>query len=329
MFDFHSTLLREKFIIHDTSVDMDEDKAIVALSNRIVIPLPGAGKAENEVFIVRAQNMHSCIRMAARILNTYIAAGPIMNRPHSFDWESAWEAIVNDYEYRYNPDRWIAVYHNGHTIFKSGEYHLLLDVIEKCDARNSHNYERSLPLAEEAFKAAGKIVKIKHESNVALVVNLQPDQGRFGVIMRGAARTTTFNFSVVPQQKGALNYAQCLAVAACFLEGVQLAFMVGMNNIKLVLGIFKRHSMEEKKTKEAGRRLGRLNAEIDTLERACVVRYRPEKPEFSRILSEAEQLGQKILHAPGSEDNSGSASADEPRQGADDKDGASTGHHGA
>ncbi|MAE52334.1 MAG: hypothetical protein CMH27_11045 [Micavibrio sp.] len=298
MSEFHSSLLREKFSIHDSEQGTDEQKMIIALSNRLVIELKGAKKNHTEIFVVRAQNMHSCVRMAARIIKSYKTSGPLTNRTKPFDWEAAWDAIVNDYEYRYNPERWIAIYHNGHTVFEAGEHHLLLDVIEKCDARNAHNYEKALPMAEDAFKKAGKVVKIDYDSNVALVINLEQSHGRFGVIMRGPSRTTTFNFSVHAKTKDPINFAQCLAAAACFLEGIQLAFMVGMNNIKLYMGIIKRHSTEEKQTKDAGRRLGRLAAEIANLERSYDVHYRPEKPEFHKIVSDAERLGQKTLSPP-------------------------------
>ena len=301
MSEFNSSLLREKFSIHDTSPGSHDQEAIIALSNRLIVELKGQKKGHTEIFVVRAQNMHSCVRMAARILKSYKTSGPIMNRPNPYDWEAAWDAIVNDYEYRYNPERWVAIYHNGRIVYQAGEHHILLDVIEQCDAKNAHRYEKALPMAEDAFKKAGKVVKIDYDSNVALVISLTPKQGRFGVIMRGPTRTTTFNFSL-SAKKDPLNYAQCLAAAACFLEGVQLAFMVGMNNIKLYMGIIRRHTDEEKKTKEAGRRLGRLNAEIANLERTYDVHYRPEKPEFGTIVTSAEQLGQKILTPPDDDD---------------------------
>lgn len=298
MTEFNTSLLREKFSIHDSDPATLEEKSIIALSNRIVIELKGQKKEHNEIFVIRAQNMHSCVRMAARIIKSFKTAGPIMNRAKTFDWEAAWDSIVSDYEYRYNHERWISIYHKGHTIYQSGEHHLLLDVIEKCDARNSHHYDRAIPMAEEAFKQAGKIVKIEHDSNVALVINMDKTLARFGVIMRGPSRTTTFNFSVQPKDKEPLNMPQCLAGAGSFLEGVQLAFMLGMNNIKLNMGIIPRFSEDEKKTKEAGQRLSRLNAEISNLERAFEVRYRPEKPDLFAIVADAEKLAMKILTPP-------------------------------
>lgn len=301
MTDYSSSLLREKFSIHDTDPDTGLERSIVAMSNRISIKLTGVNKDQSETFVVRSHNMHSTVRMAARILKTYMTAGPIVNRINPFDWEAAWDTIISDYEFRYNPDRWIAIYNKGQTVYESGEHHLLLDVIEKCDARNQHNYDRAIPMAEEAFKQAGKIVKIDYDSNVALVINMDKKHAKFGVILRGPSKTTTFNFTVTPNSKDPLNLPQCLATAAAYLEGVQLAFELGMNNIKLHMGIIDRQSEEEKKNKEASRRLSRLNAEISNLERAAEVRYRPEKPDLFAIVSDTERLALKILTPP--EDN--------------------------
>lgn len=298
MTDLNSSLLREKFSIHDTDPDTGEERLIIALSNRISIELKGVKKEQSETFVIRSHNMHSAVRMAARVLKTHATAGPITHRINPFDWEAAWDGIISDYEFRFNPDRWIAVYQKGHTVFEAGEHHLLLDVIEKCDARNQHHYDRAIPMAEEAFKQAGKSVKIDYDANVALVINMDKKHAKFGVILRGPNKTTTFNFSVTPREKDPLNMPQCLTTAAAYLEGVQLAFELGMNNIKLHMGIIERHSEEEKKNKEAGRRLSRLNAEISNLERATDVRYRPEKPDLFSIVSDAERLAMKVLKPP-------------------------------
>lgn len=299
MLEFSSTLLREKFSILDSDPESGEESAIIATSNRFVVELKGNNPKQNEAFIVRTHNMHSCVRMAARLIKSYQTGGPILTRGKSYDWEAAWDIIVNDYEYRYNEDRWIAIYSGGKVIFEYGERHPLLDVIENCDARNKGKYEDSLTMAEDAFKQAGKIVKIKHDTNVALVVDLMRFQGKCGVIIRGPTRTTTFNFSIASKDdKEPVNFPQILSVCACFLEGVQLAFMLGMNHEKIRLGIFDINSKEDKQTREGGRRLGRLNVEVTNLERAYTVRYRPEKPDFQQVLTEAERLAQQVIKVP-------------------------------
>lgn len=77
MSEFHSSLLREKFSIHDSDPETHEQKSIIALSNRIVVELKGQKKDQTELFVIRAQNMHSCVRMAARILKSYKTSGPL------------------------------------------------------------------------------------------------------------------------------------------------------------------------------------------------------------------------------------------------------------
>lgn len=304
MQELNTSLLREKFIIHDMDPSSDAiGTTLQALSNRLVIDLKNKAGAMQERFVIRAQNMHSCVRVAARIIKTFETAGPIMNRTKAYDWEAAWDSIVNDYEYQFNPERWVAIYHKGRCIFKSGDHHLFLDVIEQCDARNKGKYEDSIPLAQDAFKQAGKVVRIEHDANVALVLDLKGTQGRIGVIMRGPERTTTFNFSVNSKDKKPLHIPQCLAAASCFLEGIQIAFLVGMNGEKLRIGLIERFSKEEKQTKAARGRLSRMNAEIANLENTYDVHYRPERPEFQQLVMEAERLAQRVLVPPRKDDD--------------------------
>lgn len=296
MKEFDTSLLREKFVIHDPQAEeTGKGGPVIALSNRIVLDLKNSDDEIQETLVVRAQNMHCCTRMAAKILQSFIQGGPLLERHNPYDWDAAWDIIFNDYERVYNPQSWVSIYNKGKTIYKKGAHHALLDVIEKCNARNKGPYDDSIPMAEDAFKQTGKVVKIEYDGNVALVVNLERKQGRCGIILRGANKTTTFNFSAEAGQGKFLNFAQCMSVAAAFLEGIQLAFMVGMNDKKISMGIIERHSKEEQQTREARKRLSRFNAEIANLESSFEVRYRPERPEFPHIIIDAEKLAQKIL----------------------------------
>ncbi len=47
------------------------------------------------------------------------------------------------------------------------------------------DYEKAVTVAEDAFRQAGKIVNIQHDSNVAFVLNYNPNEARGGVIVRG------------------------------------------------------------------------------------------------------------------------------------------------
>ncbi|MGB4107176.1 MAG: hypothetical protein WBK55_05200 [Alphaproteobacteria bacterium] len=293
-------LLREKFVIHDLAAGLKSGQGpTIALSNRMVVALKNEKGETQETLIVRAQNMHSCIRMAARMVQSFISGGPLLDRPSPYDWQAAWDLASGEYEQNYNPQRWVAIYHGGKVVFEKGDRHPMLDIIEKCSEMTKGKYEDSIQHAEEIIRKQGRVLRLEYDGNVALVINLEKKQGRCGVILRSADKTRTFNFSVAAKGGMHLNFAQILGSGAAFLEGIQLAFSVGMNGEKIKRGIIARHSPEEKQTRESEIRLGRLNSEIANLETTFDVRYRPEKPEFPKVLAEAEELARKVLPAPG------------------------------
>lgn len=298
--DFSLTLLREKFTIRDSRGEDIPGHPVMATSNRMVVALTDARGREIENFIVRAQNMHGCARMAAKIFNTHERVGPLLNRPTPFDWDATWDGLTEEYERQFNPARWIAVYTGGKVLYASGTHHIFLDLIEKCDHDNPENYENAVQLAEKAFGKAGKQVTIEYDSNVALVLNVKKQEARCGVILRGAAKTATFNYLAETRGDGVdahISAPNCLTVAAAFLEGIQLAYIIGSVNEKVRLGLIEQYSDEWRKAESARRRLGRLNAEIRSFENRHDVRYRPEKPEFGLIVDEAERNIREVVNA--------------------------------
>lgn len=298
---FNASLLREKFVIRDAVGGGDAGTSIVALSNRITIPLGLPGGRSEENYVVRAQNMHTCARFAARIAQEYSEKGPLMGRKpkDEFDWEYAWLALCKGYEKTWNPNRWVAVYHKGRILFEAqGEgtaRHPFVDIIEQCDAVNPESYEESLTIAEEAFKKAGRTVSIEYDSNVALILSVKDDEGKCGVIVRGPSRTTTFNFTARPRAGRPVKPSQCLSAAAAFLEGIQLSFLVGMTNIRGLYELIEKNGEEVRKGREASQKLGRLNSAIAQFENLQEVAYRPDRPEFSKMIDEAESFARKTL----------------------------------
>jgi len=292
---FKSILLREKFDLFENDAQGNKDvrRKVTAMSNRMTADLENEKGQMKENLVVRAHNMHSCVRMVARLLQAYQAHGPIMTQ--EFDWEKAWDLIVNDFEYVFNPQRWIAVYYRGKVVFEQGERHPLLDVIEKCDSENKGVYEEAVPLAERALAEKGKSATIEYDGNVALVADLKTDSGRCGIILRAPNRTTTFNFTAKPSETKTLNKMQMLSIASGFLEGMNLAFLVGMNQEKLRLGLIERFSSEDKLIREGRRRLAFLSNDVRAFEKSNIVHYRPERPSFKQIVSEAEKHARTFL----------------------------------
>ncbi len=298
--DIEVSLLREKFIINEKGNDIGENALFIeALSTRMPLSLQ-AGEGEPEKIVIRAHNMHSCSRLAAHVIQEFEKRGPIVNRTVLLDWFELWDSALSNYERTYQPDRWVAVYHAGKRIYTCGDYHPFLDVTEKCQTISKSDYEGSIKMAENAFMQAGKEIKIDYEGNVALVAHLGRKSGRCSMVLREPEKTTTFNYTVTPQEKNIkLKVGAALSTAADFLEGVQLSYIVGENSEKMDQGIIEKYSDEERQVKKGRTRISELDAQINALENMCKLRYRPERPDFNLLI----QLAEKRTRENPTEDN--------------------------
>jgi hypothetical protein len=139
-------------------------------------------------------------------------------------------------------------------------------------------------------------MKIEHDSNIALIVSIKEDEAKCGVILRGANKKTTFNYTVKQRKNGdPVRIPTILTVSAAFLEGVQLAFSVGMANKKRQVALIEKFSDDDRKGKRGGERLINLSSAIEGLERKYNVNYRPDRPDFQKMVREAEEFAMKIL----------------------------------
>lgn len=292
--NFNASLLREKFIIRE-KLDIADDHPLefVAPSTRLPISLQ-SGDLPPEDIVVRTHSMHTCVRMAAKIIQNYERHGPITPRAKSIDWHELWHDVIEGYESQFVENKRVSVYHKGKVLFAHGSYHSFLDVIEKCDTLNDGDYNLSLHMAEEAFLKAGKNVSIHYDSNVALIAIIGDHDSRCSMILRGPERTTTFNYSLKPIDSSTrINALQILSSSADFLEGVQLSFLIGENTVKLQKGVIQKYSKEDKQTQHARDRLNQLSINIDTMEKRYQVRYRPERPDFGQIIKDTQKLSAK------------------------------------
>lgn len=297
-FEFRISLLREKFTIIDVAKRLEDEPPVIAMSNRIQLDLATPSRHETETYVIRTQNMHSCVRFAAAIYKEFSERGPIMARVSDFRWENIWRDVTKGYEKDWNPNIWGALYYKGKPIFSDGVHHVFLDVIEQCDSVNKEEYEQSIVVAEKAFQRAGKTVKIDHDMNVALIVKVTDFESRCGIIMRGASRKSTFNFTATPFKKDPdkpMNPATILTVCAAFLEGIQLSFEVGLANKKQEYNLVEKYSNEYRKGERATERMANLNTAIMRFEQKHNMFYRPDRPDLSEMVTEAEKSAMKIL----------------------------------
>lgn len=281
--NFDTTLLREKFLITEEN---SKNEPLRVVSNRLSLLLKSHDGQSTETFVVRAQTMHICIRMAAQIMQSYQRNGLTFLKQDDFDWQELWDKVVNPHDKKHNPHLWGAVYRKGVGVFKSGNVHSFLNMIEKCDISSDTEYDNSVSLAEKAFAKTGKTVSIEHENNMGLVINATAESGRCGIILRNALESATFSFSVKPKENAeedALNVTPslCLNTSAAFLEGIQLAFTNGMG--KAGIG-----NISDAQINSATKRLGEINREISQFENIYDVTYRPDRPVFGDIITTSE-----------------------------------------
>lgn len=287
--DIDTSLLREKFIIREKPERKDgKSLYIVAPSTRMPVTLTLGGLPE-EHYIVRTKSTHNCARFVSRMVADYEKHGPFQSRGIKVDWHEMWQKTFSNYDKFYNKDFWVAIYKGGKKIYSEGKYHPVFDVIEKCDAKERDNYEKSLKLAEDAFSRAGKSIQIDHESNVTLVAVLTKMQQRCSMILRSADRTTTFNFSIkVNNPSVPLASTQGLSTAADFLEGVELCYLIGANNARLALNEVTEFTPPDTQARKARARMNEVIAQINSMENRFDVRYRPERPYFDLVIDHAE-----------------------------------------
>lgn len=279
----NATMIRERCIIKDTALSSKGGSRI--LSNRLVIPM---GK---DNLVVRGQNMHSVARMGARLYKESKIRKLTLGSPKGKEFASlTWDSIFRDTD-AMAKDNWISVYYEGHMIFSSGDHHPFLNLIETQASGNEDSYDMNVLIAAETFKAAGHAgMTIDHDSNVALILNLNDEQGRCGLIYRHPRRTTTFSFSVaLAKDAVALSTAlkdelpAILEVSADFLESIQLCYAIAADTAK---GI----EQDAEKQVILKQRLGFLRKTIDGFESGLLVTYRPERPDFNRFLQETQLL---------------------------------------
>ncbi len=295
MFLLNTTMLREKFIVSEAAAG----EPMIALGNRIALPLVANSGAYEERFVIRGHNMHTTVRMAAMIARTFFRDGPILSRSPSYSWGPNWDVTVPTYEKDNNPQSWVVVYFAGRVVFKQGEPHPFMDVIEQCDARNREEYDRALRIAEQAFSMAGRTVSIKQDSTIAMVIGAMADKTRIGLMFRNPRRSTTFNLVIEPKKNIVAKDIvmaepyQCLNLAANWLELVQLSVTAGFYRAK------KATSRDfVPKLEKVQRRLGRLNEEIEQFEEIYAVSYRPERPNMLELIEESAAFARGDYVAP-------------------------------
>jgi len=277
MEDFNTSLVREKIIFTGGEIGEGVEKEpIVIRSNRIFLRLGQTG--DTEKIVIRAQNMHTTLRIAAKVLHAYYNGGPLLSRGEPFDWEALWDQSRSAYEKDFNPQLWCALYINGKSIFKTMTSPFV-DVIEKCALLTLDNYDTTMGVTESALKQIGHAMRINHNSNVAAVFTDNGDSMRCGIIHRSDKKDVAFNFTAVNGQQQT-RIVQSFGATAAYLEAFNLRFVIHMLRNKIRMGEAKTVSPENNQIRAAITRQSAISRAILSFEEVYDVKYRPAKPDF-------------------------------------------------
>ncbi|MEZ0224589.1 MAG: hypothetical protein ACAH83_08555 [Alphaproteobacteria bacterium] len=280
MEDFNTSLVREKIVFIDDAVTPDiddlEEGPNVVRSNRIFLKLGETGSFEKVV--VRAQNMHTTLRMASKVLADYFKNGPLAARAASFDWDEHWAAMLSNYEREFNPYNWAAVYINGRAVFRT-KTSPFVDVVEQCALLTVDNYDATMKVAQGALKKVGKAMRIKHSTSVAAVLTDNGEQMRCGFLYRADGNDLAFNFSASGGEMPG-RVVQSTGIAAALLEALNLRYITKKLQEKLGETSGMKSTAEANQLRGATGRLVALDKGISSFEELYDVRYRPEKPVF-------------------------------------------------
>ena len=276
MEEFNTSLVREKIIFTSGDQQDHAKEPVVIRSNRMFLKLETSKGVEKVV--IRAQNMHTTLRLAAKILSSFYNDGPLLSRAVPLDWPQQWEEVLSSYEKDYNPEVWAALYINGRSVFKTLTSPFV-DVIEKCALLTLDNYDATMEVTEDALKQVGHAMRINHNSNVAAVFTDNGDSMRCGIVHRTDKKDIAFHFIAV---NGAQHtrIIQSMGATAAYLEAFNLRFVIHSLRGKIRSGAAKTVSPENNQVRAAIVRQGAINKAIRSFEEVYDVKYRPAKPDF-------------------------------------------------
>jgi len=277
MDDFNTALIREKIDVNAQGKPLpgSPDGKVVIRSNRISLKLDDGSRSER--IVIRSQNMHSTLRIAARTMWEFYRNGFIADRTVPMDWADLWNGLQYNYERDFNPNRWCAIYQDGKVVFRTNPS-AVVDIIERCALASLENYDHTLRVTEKAFDKIGTPVHIEHASVVAATINDNGEELRCGIILRSGGKDTVFNFFVRGGQLQS-RVTQTFEIAAGLLEAVNLCRIVRSLQEKVSDPAHKNHA-EVMQLRAATGRLMSLDKTVSVFNETFDVSYIPERPVF-------------------------------------------------
>lgn len=293
----HASLIREKFELRPLETlngQTDNEPPVVAASNRISLNFKRSENKEPLKYVVRTHTMQSCLRMARLIIARSPICGVDKLESPSIPFEELWNKVLEQsYDKEVNADSWCVIYREGRPVFHEGNYHIFLDLIEKYADKNKSTYDQSPKLVQSAFKEAGKTVDIIHDSQIAAIIDVSEERSKCGIIMRSPMHTRTCNVTVSPHSSGSEHVLTALKLAADYLEGFHLSFIIGNKESQILLKKDHHVTTAKKRIKDLWDKIHQIENNAKDIENIVQIGYRPERPSFKSIVKDTIEAGKE------------------------------------
>lgn len=315
MKDFSATLIREKFLLHPTKENCTDDEAAQkAVGNRLEINLAPKKGGDIERFVIRAQNMQTCLRIGAHVAYHFFEHGDLPKSGRNrFEWRFIFKSVTEVYEEKWNPGIWATIYRNGRPIYTEGaRYEPFLDVVELSMAYEGVDYSGVQHVLESMFEQAKKPMKITYDPDAVMKLNGNRQEARLNVIRRGPNGNDVIKIQVKRRETREVRMSPCLTAAAAIIEAYQLGFFVAKVNEQMHHAMLTLSNPEAVQGDHASRRITRMEEALEEFEAMYHVAYRPKAPNFEHFSKEIASHFDKLYAEAGQERESGGTAKEFP-----------------
>jgi len=274
------TLYREKSLFFDGAhpgPDLEEYARLKICANRITWLLVNGEVVVK--LVIRGQSLPCCLRLAARVHDTFKADPMALGPLNDTDWNALFADAVSDYDRISNPDTWFSIYANGEKIAASTA---IVPAIDELEAAAKGNEIDELFLKKMATVITDRrSIRLQHESTAAIILNPDNDGARCAVIDRRYGKDGGFSFRVNNPPKKRVRLSAIIYMAADIFE-LQNLYAIVSRVEKVLSGELPKTAMpiSLEKVEAIQTRNLQLKELVKSFHESFDIAYRPAAPVY-------------------------------------------------
>jgi len=273
--DTQIIMSREKVVVMSDDRE-DGDMPVLSIrSNRTAFSLSHGNKTTE--IVVRGQNLPGTVRLTAAVIDAYIINETVFSPGYIKDWKSVWTRTRSEYDLRYNPDHWAAIYVNGESMFSNAPLEDI-DALEEAAKGGEITGKVALRAAAKMAGHPGSYA-VDHESQMAIVFSVIKSSYKVSILLRQTGETKSFAFKML-RGKDHLKLPTVLNSAANVLESMNLNAFLRRVQAQANSRRATDEPIPPDQIRSAMTRYKELIGFIYAYENAHATEWFPDKPEF-------------------------------------------------